>query len=83
MSCVTRTEDDKLQKLMRLMRSNVPVRACISRMLSSVVPKLVSIKERTSESTGFKPLASGLDVFLGKHLAKFLTSALEMTYMYL
>ena len=63
------------------MRSNVPVRACISRMLSSVVPKLVSIKERTSESTGFKPLASGLDAFLGKHLAKFLTSALEMTYM--
>ncbi len=73
MSCVTRTEDDKLQKLMRLMRSNVPVRACISLMLSSVVPKLVSIKERTSESTGFKPLASGLDSFLGKHLAKFLT----------
>jgi hypothetical protein len=50
-------------------------------MMISVVSKIVLIKERTSKSTGFKPLASGLDSFLGKHLAKFLTLALEMTYM--
>lgn len=80
MSC-PRTAADKLQLLTQLIRCETTVRPCLNRILSAVVPRHVAIKERETAAAPFKALADELDLFLGRHFAKFLAAALEMSYM--
>jgi len=78
----TGTQNEKLKRLLELVKNNSAVRSCLSRIASYVVPRHVGIRERAGGGGqgGFCALAEELDAFLGAHFARFLAGALEMLY---